>query len=75
MCYAVILASFFFVSCNGDSGSDTPELPKLTIEDFSRVEGDNITTFKFLLRLTEAVDKDVTIDWRVIRKLGATKTV
>lgn len=66
MCFAAILAGLIFVNCNGGSGSDTPELPKLTIEDFSRVEGDNITSFKFLLRLTEALDEDVAIDYETV---------
>ena len=59
----LIMSVLLLMNCSNDTGDDHPVLLELKVEDFARLEGNDETTFKFFLRLSEAYTSDLVVQY------------
>ncbi len=61
---ATLFLSIILLGACGDKENPTPTLPKLSIGDFTFLEGNATTTFEFQLTLTAAYTEDIFVSYR-----------
>ena len=65
--FLALAAVFMMTNCGNDDGTDpnpNDELPRLSISSVTTFEGDDVKSFDFKVRASEASDKDIQVDYR-----------